>query len=197
MESDTSPKQMRGPGLVRHVLQITLLEIAEAGLDRLTIERVATRSGVNKTTLYRRWPTPQRLAEAALDLVADAAPPPDTGSLREDLVLYLLRLHGASNHPLAPALLRWRLGGVPEGEAQADLQKRFARADDETLVMFQRARDRGELAQTANLQFLRDAFVGMAHYLEVAGAAEPQRIADLFLSGAMSRTPTTQDTPQG
>lgn len=188
MASDTSQKQKRGPGLVRHVLHVTLLELAEAGFDRLSIERVATRSGVNKTTLYRRWPTPQRLAEAALDLVADGAPPPDTGSLREDLVQYLLRLNNAANHPLAPALLRWRLGGVPQGEEQGDLQKRFARADNEMLMMFQRALERGELPQTTNLYLLRDAFVGMAHYLEVAGAVEPQQVADLFLSGAKSDT---------
>ena len=191
MDSETSPKQLRGPGLVRHVLEMTLLEIAEAGFDRLSIERVATRSGVNKTTLYRRWPTPQRLSEAALDLVADGAPAPDTGSLRGDLVQYLQRLHGASNHPLAPALLRWRLGGIPQGEPQSDLEKRFARADEETLVMFQRARDRGELPHTVNIDFLRDAFVGMAHYLEAAGAVEPQSVADLFLNGAMSQSSTT------
>lgn len=186
METEAPKKQRRGPGLVGHVLEMTLLEIAESGFDRLSIERVAARSGVNKTTIYRRWPTPRRLAEAALDHAADRGRPPDTGSLHEDLVQYLLRLHHVSNNPLAPALLRWRLGGVPPGEAQGDLQTRFARADIDTLSIFQRALERGELPPTTDLTLLRDAFVGLAHYLKVAGRIVPQTVVDLFLNGAKS-----------
>ncbi|GAA2161847.1 TetR/AcrR family transcriptional regulator [Actinomadura napierensis] len=63
--------------------------ICERGADRVTIPAVATRAGVNPTTVYRRWGTvPALLAEvAAKELDADAPPPP-TGDLRADLAAY-------------------------------------------------------------------------------------------------------------
>lgn len=188
MQNQSEPKQRRGPGLVRHVMKIALLEIADGGFDRLSIERVATRSGVNKTTIYRRWPTPESLASAALDFAADGLAPPDTGTLKGDLAEYVLRLQRASANPLAPALLRFRLGGVPEGMTQDNLRVRFNKADNGAMLIFERARDRGELGPSTDLVLLRDAFVGMSHYLQVVATVEPERIAELFLSGAATKS---------
>ncbi len=58
----------------------------EHGYPGLTVEYVAERSGVHKTTLYRRWGGVEGLVADALDLAGDDAwTPPDTGSLRGDL----------------------------------------------------------------------------------------------------------------
>lgn len=78
---------MRGEPIVRGVLEATIEELAAVGYGALRIEDVAARAGVNKTTIYRRWPTKQELVAAALRSVTlDWFLEPSTGSLREDLL---------------------------------------------------------------------------------------------------------------
>ncbi len=59
--------------------------LVEKGVANLTIEEIAQRSGVAKTTIYRHWPERAALildtARATFEHVAT----PDTGSLRSDL----------------------------------------------------------------------------------------------------------------
>lgn len=69
------------------VLDATLAELAEVGYLRLTVENVATRAGVHKTTVYRRWGTVDELIADALDHSRDVDwPLPDTGSVEQDLI---------------------------------------------------------------------------------------------------------------
>ncbi|NYI03106.1 TetR/AcrR family transcriptional regulator [Allostreptomyces psammosilenae] len=64
----------------------TLAELALHGYAGLTVENVAERSGVHKTTVYRRWGGVDGLVVDALDLAGeDSWRPPDTGSLEGDL----------------------------------------------------------------------------------------------------------------
>jgi AcrR family transcriptional regulator len=69
------------------VLAAVEAELAEHGYDGLTIDGVAARSGVHRTTVYRRWKT---VAGLLVDLLRagldDAWEPADTGSLEEDLI---------------------------------------------------------------------------------------------------------------
>ncbi|MFD0884744.1 TetR/AcrR family transcriptional regulator, partial [Streptosporangium algeriense] len=68
------------------VRQATLAELAEHGYGGLTVENVAIRSGVHKTTVYRRWGNVEGLIADALELAREEPwPMPDTGSFQEDL----------------------------------------------------------------------------------------------------------------
>ncbi|EMD25471.1 TetR/AcrR family transcriptional regulator [Amycolatopsis azurea] len=68
------------------VLHATLDLLAERGFGDLTVDAVAERSGVHKTTVYRRWSSPDGLVAAALQMGAeDDWTAPDTGSLEDDL----------------------------------------------------------------------------------------------------------------
>ena len=68
------------------VLHATLDLLAERGFSELTVDAVAERSGVHKTTVYRRWSSPDGLVAAALQMGAeDDWKAPDTGSLEDDL----------------------------------------------------------------------------------------------------------------
>ena len=82
----------RGEELNAAIFEATLAELAEAGYMRLAMERVATRAGASKVSLYRRWPSRAELVIAALrHHYGGPEPTPDTGTLRGD-VLALLRL---------------------------------------------------------------------------------------------------------
>jgi AcrR family transcriptional regulator len=48
-------------------LDAVIEELAAASYERLSIPDVAERAGVNKTSVYRRWPTRSDLVRAALD----------------------------------------------------------------------------------------------------------------------------------
>lgn len=68
------------------VLGATAELLMEVGYDRLTVDEVARRAEVHKTTIYRRWPTkPELIAETVHEQSAEAVPIPDTGSLLGDL----------------------------------------------------------------------------------------------------------------
>src|SRR5882672_8326758 len=82
----------RSARVVAEVLSATLELFAEHGYAGLSVEAVALHAGVNKTTIYRRWPTKVDLLGAALFSLRDEEPePPNTGSLREDLFTVLQR----------------------------------------------------------------------------------------------------------
>lgn len=69
--------------------------LREVGYDRMTIDAVAARAHVSKATIYRRWDGKAELVVAALsDRQVGVHSPPDTGSLRGDL-LELLRATAA------------------------------------------------------------------------------------------------------
>lgn len=69
------------------ILDATLAELGERGYAGLTVERIATRSGVHKATIYRRWGGVDGLLTAALAQVGtDSWRPERTGALRTDLL---------------------------------------------------------------------------------------------------------------
>ena len=59
--------------------------IVDNGVVNLTIEDVAARSGVAKTTIYRHWPERTALIVDAVNAMFEHLGTPDTGSLRGDL----------------------------------------------------------------------------------------------------------------
>jgi AcrR family transcriptional regulator len=84
----TRPGTTAGRPIEDAIIRATLDELADHGIDGVSIERVAAAAEVNKTTVYRRFPTKEALIGAALEfaLVSLAAQIRDTGSLRGDLI---------------------------------------------------------------------------------------------------------------
>jgi AcrR family transcriptional regulator len=75
------------------VLAATLDLLTEAGLGGLTVDEVAKRSGVAKTTIYRHWSNRNALIiEACLRMTDGDDEPPDTGSLDGDVKAVLRNL---------------------------------------------------------------------------------------------------------
>lgn len=69
------------------ILQATLELLAEeAGVAGISMEAVAARAGVGKSTVYRRWPNKERLIVDALAALKRPLPDPAGGSVRDDLL---------------------------------------------------------------------------------------------------------------
>lgn len=95
----------RSVDVVARVQAATLAEIAHLGADSFTIDGVAKAAGVNRTTIYRRWPTKATLLAAAVEpLLRQFAAGPDTGSLRGDLLTLMFMFRRNSELPAGHAL---------------------------------------------------------------------------------------------
>jgi AcrR family transcriptional regulator len=68
-------------------LEVTLRLLQQHGYDGLTVDAVATTARASKATVYRRWPSKAELVLAAFtEAIRQVAVPPDTGTLRGDLL---------------------------------------------------------------------------------------------------------------
>lgn len=176
--------------MVRDVLAAALQAFVEFGYAGLSIEDVARRAGVNKTTVYRRWPTRAALARAALLSLRDDEPPtPDTGSLREDLYRLLraraARLRTKERRAIFQAMLL--------GADDPELQKVVARLKRERPLIpkevIARAIRRGELRAGTDARLLADVLLGTLHSRiywrrETVTDAFVRALVDLVASGA-------------
>ena len=77
----------RGRELLDAIHKAVLIEVAETGLSGLTMEGIARRAETAKTSLYRRWPSPEdMLIEAIRERYPREAPTSGADDLRGDLV---------------------------------------------------------------------------------------------------------------
>jgi AcrR family transcriptional regulator len=67
------------------ILEATRSALVELGWTKVTMGDIATRAGVAKTTLYRRWPGKSELVVDAVAELFDALELPDSGGLRADV----------------------------------------------------------------------------------------------------------------
>jgi AcrR family transcriptional regulator len=126
----------RGDAIVDAVLDAAMAELADAGPEGVSVDRVARRAEVNKTTVYRRWPSRDDLVDAALRRAAAAIGDlPDRGSLAADLLAVAEAVAALLARPEGRALAAAAITGTrPPGRA-------LERALPPVIA---RARDRGE-----------------------------------------------------
>ena len=74
-------------GIEADLLRATQDLLIEQGFERLTVDAVAKRCSASKATIYRRWPSKVALAVAATAALLSVPEVPDTGDLREDLLV--------------------------------------------------------------------------------------------------------------
>ncbi|WP_435227185.1 TetR/AcrR family transcriptional regulator [Streptomyces sp. Tue6028] len=139
----------RGPRAATAIFEATLGLLAERGYDGLTIEAVARQAGVNKTTIYRWWPSkPALLRATVLHARALDIDVPDTGSLRGDLVALVEQVVALLTGPHAEPVVRALAGGSGQPELAELTRDLFADRFAREQPIFERARARGELPAT-------------------------------------------------
>ncbi|MGC4088783.1 MAG: TetR/AcrR family transcriptional regulator [Polyangiaceae bacterium] len=154
----------RSARVVRDVLAAALELFAERGYSGLAIDDVAARAGVNKTTVYRRWPTKVDLLGAALvNLRAQQPPPPDSGSLRDDLVELLFERATLMATPQRRAIMQAMLIGNADPELQTLIQRLRREQPAIARVVFERAVARGELPPHADQALITETLLGVLH----------------------------------
>ncbi|MFJ9038497.1 TetR/AcrR family transcriptional regulator [Streptomyces sp. NPDC102406] len=127
------------------VLDAVRAELAEGGHEGLTMEGVATRAGVHRATVYRRW---RDVGGLLVDLIAAAGEiewqPPDTGSLRGDLTALNQEIQQSLVVRPSFAVALMAVSFHSEQAAQAQ-RKLWADRYAQCAVLVERAAERGEL----------------------------------------------------
>jgi len=131
------------------VLGATSKLLLEVGCERITIDEIAERSGVARSTIYRNWGDRSALLIEAVEQLAVMAEPPDTGSLRGDLEIMAERLAGQLAEGPLGQVLPSLVGAASfdaglRGRLRALAEHRFAISRS----VFERAVARGEIDDT-------------------------------------------------
>ena len=155
----TSAGRPRSEEAHKAILDATLALLVEVGFSALTVEGVATRAGVGKATIYRRWPSKLPLVIEAFGQLPGLQEV-DTGDLADDLKKMLRNyLQLFNSTPLATVLPS--LAG--ERAHNTDLAVFDPVMEDRRrplMRVLQRGVERGELPADLDLDAAADLIVG-------------------------------------
>lgn len=170
--------------------------LSEGGYGSLTIEGVAQRSGVAKTTIYRYWPTKATLTAEVLRRRTDIGVMPDSGDARADLISFLsvnLRNYAAQDPAvLLPAFWDTFRDAAHRRELRdqvLDRRRNMGRALLARLVAD------GALPTDTDIDLLLDMWAGFAMYRfglreKRVTLASITALVDLVLAGTVPRKPS-------
>lgn len=144
------------------VLRATADLLAEVGYDNLSIDNVAARAGVHKTTVYRRWTTKAALVtDATTEQSAEAVPVPDTGSLLTDLQALarsvIANISSERGKQQATSLI---VAASSSDDLAAGLHEFWNHRIRVTAEIVERAIERGELPADADANLIIETVIG-------------------------------------
>jgi AcrR family transcriptional regulator len=186
----------RDPAVDEAILAAAVDVLGDVGYARLTMEQVAARAGVGKASLYLRWSSKVALVAEAIQQRTGAVPAaPDTGRVRQDMLVFLralVRSHGAGFVRAATAV-SGEVASNPE-LLEAFRHDVIGTVVDRLRVIVARAVDRGELPETSDVDLLAVLPLALLQHQRLAREARPaadlvERIVDQFYTPAASVPP--------
>jgi AcrR family transcriptional regulator len=180
------------------ILDATRELLAKGGVRELTVEGVAARSGVAKTTIYRRWRSKDELALAVLiDMVQTVVAVPKLEDTRAELIMLVKGAVRVLGRTLMGTVMQ---GLVSELATDSDLAVAFrgevvALRLAEVKRLLERGVERGEIRPDVDVGLAHELLFGPVYYrLFLSG--EPlddrlaERIVDAVLPGLRPSTST-------
>jgi AcrR family transcriptional regulator len=167
------------------ILAATLQLLTDKPLRNISIEEIARKAGVGKSTIYKWWPSKAYVAlDAFLRKANRMMPMPDTGSVRRDILKQVRSLIVFYRSPTGHIL------GQFVAEAQSDkafaalYRERFLKPRREaSQIIFDRGVKRGEINQNLDWELVLDLIYSPAVYrLMVGHAPLEDKLADKMVS---------------
>ena len=136
--------------------------LREVGLSGLTMDAVASKAGVSKASIYRRWASKEELLVDVIANLVSENPVPDTGHLRNDLVELLHRMEAFLSEIEAGQIFPRMAAEVHAG---SELGRRYA---EQVILprravlegMLSEARARGDLRNDLDIDVAVDMLTG-------------------------------------
>lgn len=160
------------------------------GYAALRLDDVATRAGVAKTTIYRRWPTKAELVQSAIfSRIGPDEMLPDTGSLRGDILALLDQSISLIATPEGRALAKMLMTerADPEVDRMCRSMRDASRRHRAKVVV--RAQERGDIPADVDAILVVDSIFGVVlnrliRFDEPVDRATCEAIVDLVVTGA-------------
>ena len=168
----------------------------EVGFDAMSIESVAKRAGVGKTTIYRRWQSKEDLVVATVSTLYEGMEISDTGDLRADLTGVVEHMHGLVRTTKAGQALPLMAGELARGTVLGDAYMKNVMAPklEAAGATVQHAKDRGELREDLDVRLAVASIVGPMMFLVLTGRITDfgddlaSRVVEQALDGMMRRS---------
>lgn len=187
----------RTAGLDDRVLEATRQSIAEHGYPATTVDGIATRAGVSKGSIYRRWPAKGVLVYDACVAANDELPQViDTGDIRADL---LAVAHLASGPPSGTAGAEVVSHILADAATDPDLMEMlrvrfFLPRSDAIVRRVAVAVERGELTSGIDPQLVPAVLTGALQYTRRVRSRsltdeELEHLVDMVLGGHLPGSP--------
>lgn len=142
------------------ILNAAMDILIERGYRGFTIDEVVTRASVSKATIYRRWPSKELLAVAAVAGFPELHSV-DTGSLEEDLYTIVSEFADVVQNTALGAVWPSLVGERSRNaELKAALDEMTEYRRTPTRRAFERAIERGELPEDLDLALAIDMVMG-------------------------------------
>ncbi|WP_328296526.1 TetR/AcrR family transcriptional regulator [Streptomyces sp. NBC_00435] len=138
---------------------------AERGFAAITIEGIAARAGVGKTTIYRWWPSKAAILIEGIETARDAAAGfPDTGDIRADLAAQTSSVMALFNTEFG-TIWRGLIGAAQSDKAAADGVTRILRVSiDACVARLAKAREAGQIRADLDLELAVELLYGPIYH---------------------------------
>lgn len=133
--------------------------MVETGIRGFSVREVARRSGIPKSSIYRRWPTRGELLAAVLSRLSTNGSAPDTGSLRGDLV-EIVRKEIASLEESDGVLPRVALEARTDAELAPVVRDILSQRRRTNASVVSRGAERGEVRANVDTDAALDLVLG-------------------------------------
>jgi AcrR family transcriptional regulator len=134
--------------------------LTEVGLSGMSVDEVARRSGVAKTTIYRHWPSRTSLLLEACHQLSTKPQAPDTGSLKGDLEMLASAIVRFLHLPQSTVLPSIIDAGERDKELAQLQSSELCEVQDAFRAVIERGKRRGELPTRENAQELIAGILG-------------------------------------
>lgn len=176
------------------VLAATADLLNEVGYDEFSVDEVASRAGVHKTTVYRRWPTKAEMVADAIRAHSDEnVPIPDTGTVLGDLRALARSVVANIGTDEGSRRSQSIVAASAQSQELAESMHSFwAERLAGSIPIIERAIERGELPQDSDPNLIIETLIGPI-WIRLLLTGEPindefaHRVAELVVAGATSQ----------
>jgi AcrR family transcriptional regulator len=156
--AETDPRVERSR---RVILQAVLDELGRVGYSALSIEAVAARAGVGKSTIYRHWQGKAELVEDAFNTLKAPVVAPEAGTIRERVLSVVEQVACLVQESTYSACIPALIDASERDPRMRAFHRSFSGERRGVLVgMLRDAVDAGELPASTDPGLLADALVG-------------------------------------
>ncbi|HAJ63220.1 MAG TPA: TetR family transcriptional regulator [Cyanobacteria bacterium UBA8543] len=167
--SDTTKKPLGRPRSAQShqaILQAALELLAEVGFDRMSIDAIATRAGVGKTTIYRRYESKEELVADAIESLREEIIIPDTGIFWGDIEALIQSAAQITLTPLGRQTVAMIISSATSNPqfAQVYWTKYLQPRRQAFAILLERAKARNEVQAEVDSNLVFDIMSGVMLY---------------------------------